>query len=257
MIKPIFYMVITSLALLLCCANASTSKQFYGKELCNYPGFTCIKLRRSDTWDSLFKSRRDRELVKRLNRTNMPLYMRSWLVVPTNLKEVNHLALAPFVLHYNTEGKRLIVVSLAHHAFGAYNKDGTLVHWGPVSGGKDYCKDVGGPCKTITGNFRINRKDSEECRSGQFPVDTKGGAPMPYCMHFYRGIAIHGSTLPGYHASHGCVRLFFDDAKWLNENFAKVGTKVMVTDDPRHEITNHAAAAAPNNTASLPSTSTL
>lgn len=207
----------------------SQSKQYYGAELCHYEGFKCVKVNYRSRWDKMFPNLREREIVKRLNRTNMPLYMRKWIVVPTNLKDITHMDIAPFKLKTDTEGKKTIIVDLRLHAFGAYNADGTLAHWGPISGGKDYCKDVGGPCKTITGDFKITRKDTEECKSGQFPKDTDGGAPMPYCMHFYRGFALHASTLPGYHGSHGCVRLFYDDAKWLNEHFTTIGTRVIVT----------------------------
>ena len=205
------------------------TKQYYGRELCNYPGFKCIKIKNSDRWDRKFRNLRERELVKRLNRTNMPLYMRKWIVVPNNLTQMTHMDVAPFALNIDTKNRRAIIVDLAVQAFGAYDKNGSLVHWGPISGGKDYCKDIDGPCRTITGDFQITRKSDNDCVSGQFPLDTKGGAPMPYCMHFYRGFAFHGSTLPGYHASHGCVRLFYDDAKWLNEKFTTIGTKVIVT----------------------------
>ena len=58
---------------------------------------------------------------------------------------------------------------------------------------------------------------------------------MPYCMHFFRGYALHGSrTVPGYADSHGCVRMFIEDARWLNEEFIDVpgegyqGTRVIV-----------------------------
>ena len=206
-------------------------KRFYGRELCNYQGFKCVKIRRGDTWDKKFPNFRDRELVKRLNRMNMPLYTRGWIVVPKDLESIDHMDVAPFALHTaNFKGKRTIYVDLSLQAFGAYNESGDLVHWGPVSGGKAWCKDIDAPCETVTGNFRIVRKDTEECKSGVFPVDTDGGAPMPYCMHFYKGFAFHASTLPGYHASHGCVRMFFDDAKWLNHKFTKIGTQVVVTE---------------------------
>jgi len=204
-------------------------KRYYGAELCNYPGFKCVKVNYRSRWDKMFPNFREREIVKRLNRTNMPLYMRKWIVVPTNLQNITHMDIAPFALQTDTNGHKTIIIDLSLHAFGAYNADGRLAHWGPISGGKDYCKDTKGPCRTITGEFKITRKDSEECKSGAFPIGTKGGAPMPYCMHFYRGFAIHASTLPGYHGSHGCVRLFYDDAKWLNKNFAKIGTRVIVT----------------------------
>ena len=54
---------------------------------------------------------------------------------------------------------------------------------------------------------------------------------MPFCMFFYHGYAMHASYLPGYHASHGCIRLFYEDAEWLNKNFVDMGrrgTKVIV-----------------------------
>ena len=60
---------------------------------------------------------------------------------------------------------------------------------------------------------------------------------MPYCMFFHKGFALHGSDdIPGYRASHGCVRMFTRDAKWLNEEFVEIssernnflGTKVVV-----------------------------
>ncbi len=51
---------------------------------------------------------------------------------------------------------------------------------------------------------------------------------MPYCMHFSGGYALHGSpTVPGYNASHGCVRLFTEDAKWLNQHFVDIGSTVI------------------------------
>lgn len=205
------------------------SSPFYGRELCHDSHFKCITVKRGDTWDNLFPNLREREIVKRLNRTNMPLFLHSWIVVPNNLEQIQYEDIAPFSMRYNTNGERVILVNLALQAFGAYDPNGQLVHWGPISGGQNYCKELRGPCKTITGEFRIIRKGGEDCTSSQFPVDTKGGAPMPYCMHFYNGYALHASTLPGHHASHGCVRMFYDDAKWLNERFAKIGTKVIVT----------------------------
>ena len=115
------------------------------------------------------------------------------------------------------------------HAVAAYNTKGELVHWGPVSGGKGWCPDVRQYCNTAVGAFRVVQKQGPECISEKFPVETNGGAPMPYCMHYYRGFALHGSTLPGFHASHGCIRLFHDDAQWLNKHFLKVGDRVVVT----------------------------
>ena len=85
-------------------------------------------------------------------------------------------------------------------------------------------------------------KKNSHCKSDVYPVG-RGGAPMPYCMYFHKGFALHGSDdIPGYRASHGCVRMFTRDAKWLNEEFVEIsndennhrGTKVIVR--PAHSI---------------------
>ena len=53
-------------------------------------------------------------------------------------------------------------------------------------------------------------------------------APMPYMqMYDEMGIAFHGGKLPGYPASHGCVRLPVEFAKKLY-GMTKLGTKVII-----------------------------
>lgn len=203
--------------------------KYYGSHLCAYPQFRCIKVNRGDTWAKLFPSERQREIVKRLNRTNIPLRYRRWIVVPVNLSKIKNLDLSPFPGHVKSNGERFVIVNLSLHAFGAYDEKGNLVHWGPVSAGKGWCPDVRLYCNTAVGAFRVVEKQGRKCISDKFPVETGGGAPMPYCMYYYRGFALHGSTLPGFHASHGCIRLFRDDAKWLNKHFLKVGSRVVVT----------------------------
>ncbi|MCH9769779.1 MAG: L,D-transpeptidase [Gammaproteobacteria bacterium] len=224
--KKIFIYMIVGLFGLV--SSISFAKQYYGQNLCGYEQFKCVKVKRGDTWTKLFPDKRQREIVKRFNRTNIPLHYRSWLVVPTDLSSTSHMDLAPFPDQVDSQGKKLVVVDLSLQAFAAYDDKGDLVHWGPVSGGKDWCNDVARPCRTAVGEFKIYRKQGAKCESTKFPIETDGGAPMPYCMHYYGGFALHGSTLPGFHASHGCIRLFRGDAKWLNEEFTKIGTRIIV-----------------------------
>ena len=219
--------VLLSLSLLMT-TTSFAEQRYYGRYLCDYAGFKCVKVGKDSTWESLFPNQREREVVMRLNRTNMPVKYRSWIVVPTHLRQINAMELSPFPLHRDTHGQKLIYVNLTQQAFGAYDEKGSLEYWGPVSGGKGYCPDIGRACHTATGEFKIYRKQGKECKSSRFPIETQGGAPMPYCMHFNGGFALHGSTLPGYNASHGCVRLFPEDAKWLNQNFTSLGTQVIV-----------------------------
>ena len=53
-------------------------------------------------------------------------------------------------------------------------------------------------------------------------------APLPYCLWTdFSNIGIHAGKLPGYPASHGCIRMHYDDAKWLF-NWTSIGTKVTI-----------------------------
>lgn len=123
----------------------------------------------------------------------------------------------------------IIKVDLAELAWGAYDEQGDLVKWGRASGGKDFCADTGKSCKTVTGTYTIYSSKGPECKSNLFPLP-KGGAPMPYCMHFHGAFALHGGQVPNHNASHGCIRLLHDDAQWLNEEFVTVGkTRVSIT----------------------------
>jgi lipoprotein-anchoring transpeptidase ErfK/SrfK len=49
---------------------------------------------------------------------------------------------------------------------------------------------------------------------------------MPYYMEFSAAVRMHGGYLPGYPASHGCVRMPKDLAQFLER--VHVGTPVMV-----------------------------
>ena len=54
------------------------------------------------------------------------------------------------------------------------------------------------------------------------------GAPMPYFMRIVGGVGMHAGYLPGYPASHGCIRM----PEFMAENFFKsvsIGTPVSIT----------------------------
>jgi L,D-transpeptidase ErfK/SrfK len=207
----------------------SSAFGYYGKELCAYPQFRCVAVKKGDTWAKLWPNPDQREIVMRLNRTNEPLSVRSWVVVPRNFAAISLLDLSPYPMHVAPTNEKWIRVDLGKQAFAAYSAGGQLLRWGPVSAGRDYCPDTDDACTTPTGSFHIQVMKGADCISTLFPVTTKGGAPMPYCMFFHGGYALHGSMeLPGYNASHGCIRLLTGDARWLNEDFASVGTKVVV-----------------------------
>jgi hypothetical protein len=58
------------------------------------------------------------------------------------------------------------------------------------------------------------------------------GAPMPFMQRLtWSGIALHAGPLPGYPASHGCIRLPYDFAQRLF-GITQVGARVLVIRDP-------------------------
>jgi lipoprotein-anchoring transpeptidase ErfK/SrfK len=113
------------------------------------------------------------------------------------------------------------------HVWAIYDQEGNLIKTGPASGGKDYCPDIDAPCRTIVGKFTAYRESGPECVSNEFPVG-KGGAPMPDCIFFHNGYAIHGANVvPNYNTSHGCIHVKIADAKWI-ETEIKPGSTIIV-----------------------------
>jgi peptidoglycan hydrolase-like protein with peptidoglycan-binding domain len=89
---------------------------------------------------------------------------------------------------------------------------------------------------TPVGTFTVQRE-----------VDGDVHAPLGVLhrpLYFYQGWAIHGSgSVPGWPASHGCVRISYDDADWLFPQVA-VGTPVVL-----YDTTGKSPAVAPNGAA--------
>lgn len=221
---------------LLFTITALNAASFYGTALCTYPQYTCMKIEKGQTWDNLFPDPEQRDLVQRVNRTYNTLWPGKEIAVPKNLAHINIFDIAPFPVKLDDEHEKQIIVDQEKLAWAAYDADGNLVLWGPIASGRDKCSDSNKSCRTLAGIFRVFSKENVHCTSDVFPIG-KGGAKMPYCMYFHKGFALHGSDdLPGYRASHGCIRMFIQDAQWLNEHFVELssernnfmGTKVTV-----------------------------
>jgi peptidoglycan hydrolase-like protein with peptidoglycan-binding domain len=93
-------------------------------------------------------------------------------------------------------------------------KDAALVRIIPVStgNGKKYCAEgICGVAVTPSGSFRIERRIKGQRKS------YLGVLYDP--LYFYGGYAIHGSpSVPGYPASHGCVRIPMHSSRWMFDN---------------------------------------
>ncbi|WP_081770208.1 L,D-transpeptidase [Luteimonas huabeiensis] len=92
------------------------------------------------------------------------------------------------------EGPVVLVVSLDEQRAYAY-RNGIAIGVSTISSGRE-------GKETPTGVFTILQKRRDH-RSNLY-----NDAPMPYMQRLtWDGIALHGGPLPGYPASHGCVRL--------------------------------------------------
>lgn len=91
-------------------------------------------------------------------------------------------------------GPLIVLVSLDEQRLYVY-RNGIAIAASTISSGKE-------GHETPTGVFTILQK-SKDHRSNLY-----NNAPMPYMQRLtWDGIALHGGSLPGYPASHGCVRL--------------------------------------------------
>lgn len=216
--------------------DQAKASERYGPSHCEDPGLSCRQIVEGETWESLWPEPEDRAAAMRVNRMNIRLRSGMVLAVPDSRNPGDGPAFQPFAGRIDPPGEKQIWIDLENLAWGAYDPEGNLLNWGPASGGKDWCPDIRQACRTPAGEFFVGRKGSRGCKSGKFPIPT-GGAPMPYCMYFHGGYAIHGSPeVPGYRASHGCVRISPEDARWLNEKFVELpeaeagtlGTKVLI-----------------------------
>jgi hypothetical protein len=219
-------------------ADLNAAQNRYGESLCQLPEYKCIHIEPGESWESLFPEPEQQDLAKRVNRMNITLRPGMTIAVPRNIEQLTIYDISPFPRYIESNGQKTIYINQNDLAWAAYDEQGELVWWGPLSSGSGLCPHLDGHCETPSGEFRIIRKQDYDCISTAFPQradGASGGAEMPYCMHFFRGYALHGSdSVPGYRASHGCVRMFIEDARWLNEEFIDLpgggmqGTRVII-----------------------------
>jgi hypothetical protein len=206
----------------------------YSNKLCKQDGFKCVAILRNISWKKFWPNDREREIIMKLNRNNRKFLISGMTVaVPNDMVGKTLLDWSPYPKKAESLGEKFIIFDPALLAWAAYDKEGNLVRWGPALGGRDYCPDIKRACRTPEGgNFRVTFKGNIKSRSPAYPIGCKGDtcAPMPYVMYFLKlYYGIHGSEqMIGWNASHGCVRTFTDDAKWLNHEFAEIGTRVIV-----------------------------
>lgn len=115
------------------------------------------------------------------------------------------------------EGPVLVVVSLATQRVVIY-RNGLPIGISTISSGRQ-------GHRTPTGIFTVLQRREEHYSS------IYNNAPMPFMQRLtWGGVALHGGHLPGYPASHGCIRLPQEFARLLF-GVTRLGMTVVVTNE--------------------------
>jgi hypothetical protein len=113
------------------------------------------------------------------------------------------------------QGPLVIAISIEKQTLKIYDSNGLFAETPVSTGMRGHA--------TPTGVFSIIQKNKWH-RSNLY-----SGAPMPYMQRItWSGVALHAGALPGYPASHGCIRLPTNFAQRL-WSWTRLGARVIVT----------------------------
>ncbi len=125
------------------------------------------------------------------------------LVIPDSFDDTSIYSPLPSTIAAAMSVPKLLVVSQKVQAFGAYEY-GTLVRWGTVSTGK---QSTPTPSMLYNTNWKGKLVTSN--------IDEEWIMPWYFNLDNDEGVSIHQFDLPGYPASHACIRLSEEDAIWF------------------------------------------
>lgn len=142
--------------------------------------------------------------VLAINRTDDKHFTKGMVItVPKTFDDPLKWEFMPQTINAASSIPKLILISQGTQAFGFY-ENGKLVRSGPVSSGKQ-------STPTSNGLYFTNWKGKRVISS----VNDKWILNWNFNIQNNKGISIHQYSLPGFPASHSCVRMSAADAKWL------------------------------------------
>jgi len=194
--------------------------------------YNSYPIKGNDTALTFFKKRytaKQQHIILALNRVDFDHFFNiDSLVIPdTVLDDLNRYTPFPLRLEGLQNINKLVFFAYPIQAFAAYEK-GYLMRWGPSSmGSKAH--------PTQTGLAFTNWKAEEHVST----ADDEWILRWNFNIHNKEGIGWHQYAMPGYPASHSCLRLLENDARWLydwadewiiekNQHILAEGTPVIV-----------------------------
>jgi lipoprotein-anchoring transpeptidase ErfK/SrfK len=180
-------------------------------------------------WLKTNKSEADLEIALAVNRTDEQFFIKmDSVIIPTDMTgDISFYLPFPVEVPYLENVDKILFFSYPTQTFAAY-ENGILIYTGPTNMGRK--KDP-----TPTGLFFCNWKAEETIST----VDDEWKLLWNFNIANKGGIGFHQYDLPGYPASHSCLRLHEKDAKdlygwadqWVlidDENVKFKGTPVIV-----------------------------
>lgn len=126
------------------------------------------------------------------------------LIIPDNLLS-DFMQYSPFpsTLNLPDSVSKFVLVNQRIQLFAAYENN-KIIRFGPISSGRKAKPTPNGLFYT---NFKAKRKRST--------VDGDWIMPWYFNISNKGGVGMHQYFLPGYPASHSCIRMYDEDAQWL------------------------------------------
>lgn len=219
--------------------------------------FRYVKVKQNDTFWKLFKDKW--EIVSRINKIDKwHLLPGKILKVPLDWELAKKYPFFPEFLEQEKEVPKLILVVIQEQFLAGY-EFGQLKFWYPICSGREkgltpeWVLKTKGEYPTPRGRFSVLYKD--KCHKSNLYPEPNGGWPMPFALMFsWAGYGLHawgmpeslkdkynnldeetvkevkeGARMPGWAVSHGCARLFLEDAEKLY-GWAKIGTIILIID---------------------------
>jgi hypothetical protein len=171
------------------------------------PKAVTYTLENTKEWLKANESAENLEIAIAVNRTDKAFFTKmDSVIIPTDMNgDIAFYLPFPIEVPYLVDVDKILFFSYPTQTFAAY-ENGILIYTGPTNMGRK--KD-----QTPTGLFFTNWKAEETIST----FDDEWKLLWNFNIENKKGVGFHQYDLPGYPASHSCLRLLEKDAKYLYE----------------------------------------
>jgi len=171
------------------------------------PKAVTYTLENTKEWLKTNKNEAELEIALAVNRTDKAFFSKmDSVIIPTDLSgDIAFYLPFPVEVPYLADVDKILFFSYPTQTFAAY-ENGILTYTGPTNMGKK-------KYQTPTGLFFTNWKAEETIST----FDDEWKLLWNFNIENKKGVGFHQYDLPGYPASHSCLRLQEKDAKYLYE----------------------------------------